>query len=175
MLDLGGQDSKVVLVERGNVKDFVSNDRCAASTGRYLENMAQVLGMSLKEMSSHYKEPIKLSSTCAIFGETELIGLLASGKKPERLAAGVNYSIIRRFLPLIKKYPSYPLCLSGGVAQNKAITKILKSRELNVIALPFPQFGGALGTLLWGLRSKKIDTTVIRKALSMQGNKNYNK
>ncbi len=165
LLDLGGQDSKVVFVEDAQVANFVANERCAASTGRYLENMARVLGMSLQEMSIYYKDPINLSSTCAIFGESELIGHLARGESPERLAAGVNHSIVKRFLPLTNKYPSNLLCLSGGVAKNKAIVEILKNKGYKVIVLPLPQYSGALGTLISGLQTEGISSRLLDEAL----------
>ncbi len=167
LLDLGGQDSKVIYVKAGKVRDFVANDRCAASTGRYLENMARVLGMSLEEMSGYYEDAVQLSSTCAIFGESELIGLMANGEKPERLAAGVNHSIVKRFLPLLRKYPPCPLCLSGGVAKSKAIPEILKSMGFStVIVLPLSQFSGSLGALIWGLEKEgRNEVEAFRRAL----------
>ena len=68
LLDLGGQDSKVIKVRKGKMVGFETNDKCAASTGRYLENMATVLGISLEELSTYYEKPVELAATCAIFG-----------------------------------------------------------------------------------------------------------
>ena len=73
LLDLGGQDSKVIKVRKGKMVDFQTNDKCAASTGRYLENMAAVLGIDLAELSRYSDNPVELDATCAIFGESELI------------------------------------------------------------------------------------------------------
>ena len=72
LLDLGGQDSKVALVREGRIVDFLTNDKCAASTGRYLENMAAALNISLEELGRHHSNPVELISTCAVFGESEL-------------------------------------------------------------------------------------------------------
>jgi predicted CoA-substrate-specific enzyme activase len=90
LLDIGGQDTKVIKVTDGMIEDFAMNDKCAASSGRYIENMAAILNMSLDEISRHYENPVKLSATCAIFGESEIIQKIAEGVPPEALAAGVN-------------------------------------------------------------------------------------
>ncbi|MFC1552845.1 BadF/BadG/BcrA/BcrD ATPase family protein, partial [Candidatus Latescibacterota bacterium] len=72
LLDMGGQDYKVIRVVNGKMADMATNDKCAASTGRYLENMASVLGISIDEIGEYHEDPVKLSNTCAIFGESEL-------------------------------------------------------------------------------------------------------
>ena len=145
LLDLGGQDSKVVLVRGGDVVDFYMNDRCAASTGRFLENSAKVLGLSLEELSGFWEEPEKLTSTCAIFAESEIIGKIASGVAVERLAAGVNHSVVARFLPFLKRFDERRLVVVGGVAKNSAIVHILKDMEYEVVIPRYPQFNGAIG------------------------------
>jgi predicted CoA-substrate-specific enzyme activase len=148
LLDIGGQDSKVIQVQGGRMRDFRTNDRCAACTGRYLENMARVLNLSLEQLSAHWENPVELSSTCAVFGESELIAKLAQGEKPEKLAAGVNYSIFKRFKPLLTEYKFKTLVLVGGVAFNKALRHILKERlNCEVIVPPYPQHNAALGCL----------------------------
>jgi len=146
LLDLGGQDSKVAKVRNKRLIDFETNDRCAASTGRYLENMAVVLGISLEELSCYHENTVELSSTCAIFGETELIGKLVEGNSIAELAAGVNYTIFRRIKPLLLKLLSPVIVFTGGVAHNQAIKKIIE-RELNVkVVVPDnPQYAGAIG------------------------------
>ena len=84
VIDLGGQDSKVIsLDEETRVTDFVMNDRCAAGTGRFLETMASVLGVNLEELgewSLKAKTPIQISSICTVFAESEVISLIAQGK-----------------------------------------------------------------------------------------------
>ncbi len=149
LLDLGGQDSKVIVVSSGVVVDFVANDRCAASTGRYLENMARILGMDITELGTYWRNPAQLSSTCAIFGESELINLISHGEKLEHLAAGVNYSIVKRVKPFLLKYKDLPLVLSGGVAFNTAIKKFLAEMGFNIIELKYPQYNGAIGCIVF--------------------------
>lgn len=149
LLDLGGQDSKVALVSGGRMVNFQTNDKCAASTGRYLENMANVLGISIEELSRYHENPVELTSTCAIFGETELIGRVVEGYSTASLAAGVNYTIFKRIRPMLQKLLSPVIVFTGGVAANTALRKIIR-RELavEVRVPPAPQYAGALGCCL---------------------------
>lgn len=146
LLDLGGQDSKVIKVRKGKMADFATNDKCAASTGRYLENMAAVLGISLTELSSYWQNPAELSATCAIFGESELIGRIVEGYSIPELAAGVNYTIFKRMKPMLNSLASEVLVFTGGVALGKAIGKIISSElGVEVIVPEYPQLNGAIG------------------------------
>ena len=146
ILDVGGQDSKALLVQGGRIADFAANDRCAASSGKFMENMSAALGMSLEEMGSHSEHPVELSSTCAIFGETELVGLIGEGYALERLAAGVNHAILRRLLPLLSRFQVRTLVLTGGVAYNKALRSLLEERlGLDAVVPEPPEFVAAVG------------------------------
>lgn len=146
LLDMGGQDYKVIHVRGGRIEDFATNDKCAASTGRYLENMARVLGMSLEELGRYAENPVTLSGTCAIFGESELIGMIVQGMPPESLAAGVNRTVVQRVLPLLDRMGEGIIALSGGVALNAAVvTHLREATGREVIILPDPLFNGAIG------------------------------
>lgn len=146
MLDMGGQDTKVAQVQGGRLTDFVMNDKCAASSGRYLENMAAVLEVSLEELSSHWEEPVKLDATCGIFGESELIGQILRGHPVSRLCAGVNMTLVRRVLPLLHRFPSPAIVLTGGVALNGALVKLLERETGREVVVPtHPQHNGAIG------------------------------
>ncbi|MDH7498717.1 MAG: acyl-CoA dehydratase activase, partial [Syntrophomonadaceae bacterium] len=151
LLDIGGQDTKVVQVRRGQVKDFLTNDRCAASSGRYLEHMAEILGISVEELGRYDERPVELNATCAIFGETEIIGKIIAGASTEELAAGVNYAVFRRCAPMLRRLPSEVVVMAGGGALNPALARIV-SRELGVetVALADPQFNGARGCCAYG-------------------------
>ncbi|WP_018086813.1 acyl-CoA dehydratase activase [Desulfurispora thermophila] len=149
LLDLGGQDSKVALVREGKLVDFLTNDKCAASTGRYLENMATVLGLSLEELSQYSADPVELSATCAIFGESELIGRILEGHSIARLAAGVNYTIFKRIHPLLRQLASEKIVFTGGVSRNRALVEILaRETELPVLVPPHAAYAGAIGCCL---------------------------
>jgi (R)-2-hydroxyacyl-CoA dehydratese activating ATPase len=155
LLDVGGQDVKVVKVEKGIITDLELNEKCAASCGRYLENMASVLEISMEEMFKHYKNPIELNSTCAVFSESELIGKIAEGVDINCLCAGVNYSLYKRVHPLLSKFKGKQLVLSGGVAYNAALLEYLKCDYDEVILLPNPQFNGAIGCCNYIIRKLK--------------------
>jgi predicted CoA-substrate-specific enzyme activase len=145
LLDIGGQDVKVVRVEKGISTDLDLNDKCAASCGRYLENMCAVLETPLEELSRHHENPVELNSTCAVFSESELIGCIAEGVSLERLCAGVNHSMYRRLKPMLTKFRGRNLVVTGGVAQNEAIKNYLKNDYDKITEVDDPQFNGAIG------------------------------
>ena len=149
LLDLGGQDTKVARVEEGILVDFLMNDKCAASSGRYLENMAKVLDLSLEELSRHYLDPVALDATCGIFGESELIGRIIEGHPLEQLCAGVNSTLIKRVAPMLYRFPGDRLVLTGGVARSPAFRELLRRATGAEPVLPaHPQHNGAIGCAL---------------------------
>lgn len=151
LLDLGGQDSKVVLVREGRMVDFQTNDRCAASSGRYLENMAGVLGITVEELGNYADEPVDLSSTCAIFGESELIGKIIEGVPVASLGAGVNYTIFKRIQPMLRQLAGDTIVFTGGVAHNQALRRIIaRETGVEVIVPDHPQYNGAIGCCVHG-------------------------
>lgn len=149
LLDLGGQDVKVVAVLDGAMADLLLNDKCAASCGRYLENMAAILELDVAQLGCYSDNPAPLSSTCAVFTETELIAQMAKGLSLEELAAGVNRAIYERIYPMVKRLhqPGVPLVVGGGVAQHQALITYLKADFDSVLVLPDAQYNGALGCL----------------------------
>ena len=150
LLDIGGQDVKVVKVEKGITTDLELNEKCAASCGRYLENMANVLEISLTDMSKFYENPVELNSTCAVFSESELIGKIAEGVSMECLCSSVNYSLYKRLQPLLTKFKGKKLILTGGVANNTAIKRYLKQDYEEIVSIEEPQFNGAIGCCYYG-------------------------
>jgi len=146
LLDMGGQDYKIVRIVDRVMEDFATNDKCAASTGRYLENMARVLGITLEELGRHSADPAPLSDTCAIFGESELIGLIVRGVPLPRLAAGVNATVVRRVLPFLDRMGNGTIVMSGGVALNPAVVTLLRAATgREVLTAPEPLYTGAIG------------------------------
>lgn len=151
LLDIGGQDTKVIKIRKSRPVDFLTNDRCAASSGRYMENMANVLGISLQELASYSQDPVELSSTCAIFGETEIIARIVEGYSLERLAAGINYALYKRFSTMLNKLHSDIIIMSGGGSLNLALKDIIvRETGCQVIELAEPLFNGALGCCVYG-------------------------
>ncbi|MDQ2086079.1 acyl-CoA dehydratase activase [Herbivorax sp. ANBcel31] len=154
LVDIGGQDSKVMSIKGGKMVDMMLNDKCAASCGRYLENMAVVMEISVEELVEYFKDPVQLNSTCAVFGESELIGKISEGYSIEQLGAGVNYSLFKRIRPLIERFPEDSIVITGGVAKNKAFVKYIKT-ELDfkrVVVPSFPQLNGAIGCCYYYLK-----------------------
>ncbi|QEK13455.1 2-hydroxyglutaryl-CoA dehydratase [Crassaminicella thermophila] len=156
LLDVGGQDVKIVKVENGIITDLELNEKCAASCGRYLENMANVLEISLDEMSKYYDNPVVLNATCAVFSESELIGKIAEGVDIKSLCAGVNYSLYKRLHPMLNKFKGRKLVLTGGVANNSAIKEYLKKDYDEIVSVEEPQLNGAIGCCYYGNKIKNL-------------------
>ncbi len=157
VLDLGGQDSKVLaLGDDGRVLDFAMNDRCAAGTGRFLEVAAARLGLSLDAFdaaAAAAPHEATLSSTCTVFAESEMVSLLARGTPVEAIAAGLHRAMARRVAALARGVALHsPLLASGGVALSGSVRRAL-STELGVeVGLArHSQVLGALGAALVGL------------------------
>jgi len=153
LLDIGGQDVKVMSVEKSVLTNLDLNDKCAASCGRYLENMANVLEVSLEELAKHHDNPVNLNSTCAVFSESELIGCIAEGISIDRLCSGVNYSLYKRLKTILSGFAGKKLYVGGGVAGNQAVLHFLQNDYSEVIPLEDNQFNGAIGCCVYG---KKI-------------------
>jgi predicted CoA-substrate-specific enzyme activase len=153
VIDIGGQDSKAIrLDEAGNVADFVMNDKCAAGTGRFIQMVATLLEMDLEAfaLAAARGKPARISSMCAVFAESEIVGLLARQTPPDNIAAGVTLSVAERAASLVRRLQiSGPCVFSGGLACNTALTNAL-SRFLDnpVLVAEKPQITGALGAAL---------------------------
>lgn len=149
LTDLGGQDSKVIFVKEGNVVDFIMNDKCAAGGGRYLDNMARILGVTLDKLGEYYKNPVQINSTCATFGESEMLGKLMEGYKLEELCAGINEAVFNRIFPILNRFKSDIFILCGGVAKNNAIKRLIELKTGREVIVPrYPQFNGAIGCVV---------------------------
>ncbi len=153
VVDIGGQDSKLLrLDERGAVRDFVMNDRCAAGTGRFLEVVASRMDTSLDEfgtLAGEAREPSAISSMCVVFAETEIIGLLAAGAQEADIAAGVQRSIAARAAAMAGCTVTEPIVFTGGVALIPGMrTALEQAFGRSVAVAPEPQKSGALGAAL---------------------------
>ena len=151
LLDVGGQDVKLAKVEKGMMTDLELNEKCAASCGRYLENMASVLEVDLDELGRHHENPVDLNATCAIFTESELIGHIADGDSTQALCAGVNYALYKRIKPMLVRFSGKQVVIGGGVAHNQALFKYLENDYDTVTPLADPQFNGAIGCCYYGM------------------------
>ena len=154
VVDIGGQDVKVIEIENGMMKNFVMNDKCAAGTGRFLDVMASILRLDVDDLDTEAAKstaPASISSTCTVFAESEVISQLANGVKRPDLVAGICRSVASRVAALARRAGvTEQVCLSGGVARNDAVRQAL-SEELNVPVSvdPLAQYFGAIGAALW--------------------------
>lgn len=158
IIDIGGQDSKVIqLDDDGRVRKFEMNDKCAAGTGRFFEVLTErILNISIEELgplSLKSQNACVLSSVCTIFAETEIISFLSSGTPIEDIAAGMHKAVAKRIIGMGRagQIPfEEPIIFSGGVAKNIGVVKAFE--ELlgkQVITLENPQNTGALGVALF--------------------------
>jgi len=153
IIDIGGQDSKVIKVDpaTGKVAEFIMNDKCAAGTGRFLEKVAQLLDLELEELGEaavKAEKPCDISSQCVVFAESEVISLRAAGEKREDIAAGIHFASARRVRNLLNRIGIEPaIVFSGGVSNNAGMRHALEV----LLEAPIPQlkldtvFAGALG------------------------------
>jgi predicted CoA-substrate-specific enzyme activase len=153
VLDIGGQDVKVITLDHdGKVTDFLMNDKCAAGTGRFISNMAVLLGYNLKDFSDipEDTETHAISSMCTVFAESEAISLLSRGVPKESVALGLLDSIASRASNMILRISdSGPVVFTGGPALNKRlVTLISKHLDRPVTAPAMPQYSGAIGAAL---------------------------
>ena len=159
IIDIGGQDAKVIkLNEKGNVENFVMNEKCAAGTGRFLEVMARILNVGLDELSDlsmRSTEEIEISNTCTVFAESEVISQLAQGIAKEDVARGADNSITSRVAGLARRIGITPIVvMTGGVAQNESVVRCLSEHiGQDITVAPNPQAAGALGAALFALES----------------------
>jgi len=163
LIDIGGQDSKVVIISnKGKVLDFTMNDKCAAGTGRFLENIAWRLKIPVEKMGEiaiNSNSEVKISSTCAVFAESEVISMLSKGEKLEAVIKGLHRALAKRIGAMANSLNIYPpLILSGGVAKNRAIQKMLQDELGFEVLIPEnPQIIGAYGAAILGLNKNNID------------------
>jgi predicted CoA-substrate-specific enzyme activase len=156
LIDIGGQDSKVIQVGNdGRPVDFMMNDKCAAGTGRFLEHTAARLGVPVDELgvralSARGEETI--SSTCTVFAESEIISLIARGADPDDILRGLHRSLVGRVISMVRNVGIVaPLMLSGGVARNDAVRAMIAEAASEDVILPRePQLMGAYGAALLG-------------------------
>ena len=155
MVDIGGQDSKGIKLKNGKVASFVMNDKCAAGTGRFLEVIADALGVPLQklgELSLSARTPATISNTCTVFAEQEVVSQLASGEPVENLIAGIHEAIATRIHAMVSKLKIEPdVAITGGGAKNIGLVRALELRfGCPLLVPPEPLLTGAIGAALVG-------------------------
>ncbi|MGI6548480.1 MAG: acyl-CoA dehydratase activase [Syntrophomonadales bacterium] len=158
IIDIGGQDSKVIRIEeRGRVVDFAMNDKCAAGTGRFLQVMATALGLDVSELGDA-EDPGQMqtiSSMCTVFAESEIIGSLARGNPKGGIIAGLHQSVGKRVSAMARRMGiKEQVAFTGGVAINPGVKRALEEEIGTEIMVPEAcQYTGALGAALLALES----------------------
>jgi predicted CoA-substrate-specific enzyme activase len=155
VLDIGGQDSKVIRVgPSGRILRFEMNDRCAAGTGRFLENMARALGLEVEAFGPHALEAagalVRISSMCTVFAESEVVSLIARGEDSRRVALGLHQAIVDRVGGMVRRVGVQErFVFAGGVAHNRCLQSLFSEAMGVPLTVPDdPQIVGALGAAL---------------------------
>lgn len=154
LIDIGGQDSKVILIGvDGRPVDFAMNDKCAAGTGRFLEHTAGRLGVEMSDLGTRVlagAEEEQITSTCTVFAESEIISLIARGAEVDPILRGLHRSLTGRIVTMIKSIGwTAPVMLSGGVALNAGVRTMLGEALGEQVTVPSePQLTGAYGAAL---------------------------
>ncbi len=155
IINIGGQDLKIIhLDQEGHISNFAMNDKCAAGTGRFLEMTARKLEMEVDEMGDHHLRnsgiPITINSTCTVFAESEIIGLLANGSSKAQIIAGIHYSIARRVARLARRFGmNGAVFFDGGPALNPGLVQAIEDELMCHVTVPeTPQITTALGAAL---------------------------
>lgn len=165
LIDIGGQDSKVIRVgDDGRPVDFMMNDKCAAGTGRFLEHTAARLGVPVDDLGKRALTAAgeeAISSTCTVFAESEIISLIARGADPDDILRGLHRSLVGRVMAMVRNVGIVPpLMLSGGVARNEAVRRMIAEAASEDVILPRePQLMGAYGAALLGGTGSQMGTS----------------
>jgi len=162
VLDIGGQDTKVILLdENGSVVDFQMNDKCSAGTGKFLEVMSGALGYShvagFGEEALKGERGVKISSMCTVFAESEAVSLLHRGVKRQDIGFVLHASVVEKTVGMLQRVGfKTPLVFTGGVANNRCIVKIPGDRlGVEVLVPEEPQLVGALGAAIIASKNEK--------------------
>jgi (R)-2-hydroxyacyl-CoA dehydratese activating ATPase len=163
ILDIGGQDTKVILLnDKGKVAKFEMNDRCAAGTGKFLEFMATALQVPIEsfgDFALRSDKRVQISSMCTVFAESEATSLMARGERAENIALGLHLAIVQRTLSMLGRVGrEAPLVFAGGVAHNPCVRTLLEDElKFSPLVPENPDMVGAIGAALYGTGSDNTD------------------
>lgn len=160
VIDIGGQDVKVLEIENGVMVNFAMNDKCAAGTGRFLDVMARVLEVKVEELAglgAQSTKEVPISSTCTVFAESEVISQLAKGSDKRDIINGIHKSVASRVVGLANRIGVRDaVVMTGGVAQNGGVVAALQEALGHPIATsPLTQYNGALGAALFAYQKSQ--------------------
>ena len=157
IIDIGGQDTKIISLNNGKVTDFTMNDKCSAGTGKFLELMANTLGVSIIDLSEMalIGEDISINSMCTVFAESEVISLIGKGTSREDISRGIINSITGRVYSMLHKHGSSELIyLTGGLCEVKPFIELLSEKlDKEVKTNPLARYAGSIGAAILAKRN----------------------
>lgn len=160
ILEIGGQDSKIILLNNGIITDYAMNTLCAAGTGSFLSSQAKRLGVNINDFSKYAlesKNPVKIAARCTVFAESDLIHKAQSGYKLEDIVAGLCRSIVLNYLNNVGKGKKIkgPIVFQGGVSKNKGVVKYFKEiLNEEIIVDENSHLMGAIGIAILAMKNK---------------------
>ena len=157
VIDIGGQDSKIILIGNGKVRDFIMNDKCSAGTGRFLEIMANTLGINIAQLCDLAMEGggVHISSMCTVFAESEVISLIGNGTNKADIAYAIIDSIVDKIYSQATKLMKNdePVYLTGGLCEQNSFLSALSTRLGNEVKSdPRARYAGAIGAALFAMK-----------------------
>ena len=151
VIDIGGQDTKGIMLKKGRVMKFIMNDKCSAGTGKFIEVMTNRLGLTQDELSELARKgnPITISSMCTVFAESEVISLIGKGTPREDIAYGVIESVVTKVVQLISQVQGEKYFLTGGLCEDSyVIERLSKALDALVLSKPLARYAGAIGAAI---------------------------
>lgn len=152
VIDIGGQDTKVIVLKNGKVIDFMMNDKCSAGTGKFLEVMANRMGLTLPEFFARAEagHEVKISSMCTVFAESEIVSLMGLGTPREDIACGAVGSVVAKVAALVSRKSTLgKYYLTGGFCESPLLVRKLgEVLGAEVATSPDARFAGAIGAAL---------------------------
>ena len=161
VLEIGGQDSKIILLRNGVISDFAMNTVCAAGTGSFLDRQAERLGLSVEDlggMAAMAESPVSIAGRCAVFAESDIIHKQQLGCKMEDIIAGMSKALVRNYLSNVAKGKSLQskICFQGGVAANEGIRRAFEETLGAPVIVPeYHKVMGAFGAAI--LAKEKVE------------------
>ena len=163
ILEIGGQDSKIILIDNKIVTDYAMNTLCAAGTGSFLSSQAKRLGLDVKDFGTialTSKKPTSIAARCTVFAESDLVHKLQMGYKKNDIIAGLCYSVASNYLNNVAKGKKIegPIIFQGGVSKNIGVVKAFKDElKMDIIVDDIGHLMGAFGIAILSKKKEKID------------------
>ncbi|MGI6751426.1 MAG: acyl-CoA dehydratase activase [Anaerovoracaceae bacterium] len=162
VLEIGGQDSKIILLKDGIISDFAMNTVCAAGTGSFLDRQAERLGIRVDQLGEYAvkaKSPAKIAGRCAVFAESDIIHKQQMGCKSEDIIAGMSAAMVRNYLSNVAKGKRIEgkICFQGGVAANLGIKKAFEEAlDTEIIVPRYHKVMGAYGAAIMAKEKMEV-------------------